>query len=253
MLNEEFRKELPAEQAALQQYGNDINRAGDIFVRMNPASATGIAAAEAITGQNVTQTGQPPLTSGERTVQAASAGAGGIGILLGHIFRTVRAARHADDIIDAAGDVGRGGGAARGPTGGHGHVPTGGPYSHLPDHPSVGAGKDFTQTQRKKILEENKRAHGGRITSDGSGRPTVPGSRHTKGVTPPSNEAHIDHIVPKSKGGSNSYSNAQILTREENLKKGNRSGINEFGPGIRSEGIVGQSGGRFRFLEWYIW
>ncbi|MBQ6286593.1 MAG: HNH endonuclease [Bacteroidales bacterium] len=36
------------------------------------------------------------------------------------------------------------------------------------------------------------------------------------------NQAEIDHIDPKSRGGNNKSSNAQVLSKEENLKKGNR-------------------------------
>lgn len=50
----------------------------------------------------------------------------------------------------------------------------------------------------------------------------VPAQQHKKGITPPTNEAHLDHIDPKSKGGSNSSANGQVLSREENLRKSNR-------------------------------
>jgi len=30
----------------------------------------------------------------------------------------------------------------------------------------------------------------------------------------------VDHIKPKSKGGSNSNSNLRVISKEENLKKG---------------------------------
>jgi len=40
-------------------------------------------------------------------------------------------------------------------------APRGGPYSHLDDHPSVGPGKDFTQSQKQKILKENEGRGGG--------------------------------------------------------------------------------------------
>ena len=35
-------------------------------------------------------------------------------------------------------------------------------------------------------------------------------------------QAEIDHITPRSKGGGNDNQNLQVLSKEENLKKGNR-------------------------------
>ena len=40
--------------------------------------------------------------------------------------------------------------------------------------------------------------------------------------SPIQTQAEIDHIKPRSKGGSNENSNLQDLSKEENLKKGNR-------------------------------
>jgi len=96
-----------------------------------------------------------------------------------------------------------------------------GPYAHLVDPPHVAAGRDFTRAQRRNILEENMRRNGGVLRSDLSGEILVIPQQHQPGVTPPWNEAHIDHIIPKSRGGTNSYSNAQVLSRAENLSKGN--------------------------------
>ena len=97
--------------------------------------------------------------------------------------------------------------------------PEAGPYSHLEDHPSVGPGKDFTQAQKRNILNANRERNGGVLRSDESGTQAVAPQQSKKGIAPPSNEAHVDHIVPKSQGGPNSYKNAQVLTRQENLKK----------------------------------
>lgn len=36
------------------------------------------------------------------------------------------------------------------------------------------------------------------------------------------NKAEVDYIKAKSKGGTNASSNAQILSKEENLRKSNK-------------------------------
>lgn len=76
--------------------------------------------------------------------------------------------------------------------------------------------------QKKLMREENAAANGGGMKDDRTGEPLVPPKRHLKGVTPPDNEAHIDHVHPRSKGGSNDYGNLQVIGRKHNLAKGDK-------------------------------
>ncbi|MEW6431870.1 MAG: toxin TcdB middle/N-terminal domain-containing protein [Myxococcota bacterium] len=82
------------------------------------------------------------------------------------------------------------------------------------------AGKAFTRAGKTQVKAENAAAHGGQTTCTNCGQRTVPGQQSRAGVTPPGNETHVDHIIPRSKGGNGSPDNGQVLCRDCNLRKG---------------------------------
>ncbi|WP_298940076.1 RHS repeat-associated core domain-containing protein [uncultured Dysgonomonas sp.] len=98
-----------------------------------------------------------------------------------------------------------------------------GKYGDVANPKNVGSGKSTTPSQRKRILEENKRQNGGQLTSDGDGRPLNQPKKNIKGQKADLDQAEVDHIEPKSKGGSNDNSNLRVISKEENLKKGNKT------------------------------
>lgn len=102
-----------------------------------------------------------------------------------------------------------------------------GPYGYLEDPPGVGPRKPFTPSQKDKIRAENSRMNGGTLKSDDPEDPyqelVAPSKGRAKpGATIPPNQAQIDHIIPQSLGGSNSYSNARLVSFARNLAKGNK-------------------------------
>jgi hypothetical protein len=74
----------------------------------------------------------------------------------------------------------------------------------------IAPGADFTDRQKQMIWAANWRKNGGQYICDRTGLPLK------------WSEVHIDHIIPKSKGGTNSFANAQFVHKRWNWSKGNR-------------------------------
>jgi RHS repeat-associated protein len=89
--------------------------------------------------------------------------------------------------------------------------------------PGSRPGKAFTPKGKDAVKDDNKSKNGGQPTCENCGQPTTPGQQGTKGVSPPDSETNVDHVNPKSKGGSGTPENGQVLCRGCNLQKGNKT------------------------------
>lgn len=90
--------------------------------------------------------------------------------------------------------------------------------------PTIGSrkGKDFTPAGKRQVKQDNSDRNNGQMKCEKCGKDVNPANKHEKDVTPPNNEAHVDHIVQKSKDGSGTPENGQILCRTCNLEKSNK-------------------------------
>lgn len=92
--------------------------------------------------------------------------------------------------------------------------------------PDVVAGKKpgsrFSKKDKDVVKQDNAARNEGKTVCENCNAETVPAEQHQKGVTPPQNETHVDHVVPKSKGGTGEPSNGQVLCRDCNIKKSDK-------------------------------
>ncbi|PCI97009.1 MAG: hypothetical protein COB15_08570 [Flavobacteriales bacterium] len=86
----------------------------------------------------------------------------------------------------------------------------------------IGEGKNFTALQKSEILAANRKANGGYLRSDLDGTILDAPVQSKSGVPANMNQAEIDHFNPKSNNGDNSFGNAQVLSKKQNLKKGGK-------------------------------
>jgi HNH endonuclease len=91
------------------------------------------------------------------------------------------------------------------------------PYANLTNPANIG-NQDFTAAQKKLIYAANMKKNG-QLICDLTGQQLTRAKKSIKGVKPSPFEAQIDHIKPFSKGGTNSFGNAMVLSRYANRFK----------------------------------
>ena len=85
--------------------------------------------------------------------------------------------------------------------------------------PGSRKGKDFTKAGKDQVKRDNADKNNGQMKCESCGKDVNNGHKHERGQRPPDNEAHVDHVDAKSKGGSGTPENGQVLCRVCNLKK----------------------------------
>jgi hypothetical protein len=83
-------------------------------------------------------------------------------------------------------------------------------------------GSRFSKKDKEIVKQDNASRNGGKTVCESCGVETVQAEQHKKGVTPPKNESHVDHVIPKTKGGTGDPANGQVLCRDCNIKKGDK-------------------------------
>lgn len=90
------------------------------------------------------------------------------------------------------------------------------------DQTNSRAGKPFTPKEKEKVIEANKEKNNGTTVCENCKTNTTKPDQSKKGVTPPKTDTQVDHVKPKSKGGSGTADNGQVLCRDCNGKKSDK-------------------------------
>jgi hypothetical protein len=88
--------------------------------------------------------------------------------------------------------------------------------------PGTRPSQPFTKAGKEEVWNRNAAKNGGTHKCEGCDTQAVKPQQHTRGVRPPGNEGHVDHMKARSKGGSGTPDNGQLLCRECNLEKSNK-------------------------------
>jgi len=83
-------------------------------------------------------------------------------------------------------------------------------------------GTRFTQKDKAVVKQDNASRNEGKNRCENCDVETVRAQQHKKGITPPKNETHVDHIIPRAKGGPGEPDNGQVLYRECNINKSDK-------------------------------
>jgi RHS repeat-associated protein len=99
----------------------------------------------------------------------------------------------------------------------------GGPtdYSSIKEPANVLASTKPTTRQVREMKALNRNNNSGTLRDDVTGELMVDSMKSMKNVTPPRNEAQVDHIKPTSKAGTREQHNLNLRTRENNREKSN--------------------------------
>jgi hypothetical protein len=108
------------------------------------------------------------------------------------------------------------------------------PYQKIPDSEKVGPGKVFTESQKRAIIDMNKKRNvkrglGPVVTSDD---PKWDPYVQLKAADPAM--WTIDHIVPKSLGGTNSYKNARVISFAYNRLLSTKTDVSKVKAGLQA-------------------
>ena len=95
-------------------------------------------------------------------------------------------------------------------------------YSHIENPKNLNASTKPTPRQVREMKDANRKHNNGLLRDDKTGEIMIDSKKSKKGVTPPQNEAQVDHMKSVNKGGTRDQSNLELRTRKNNRDKSDK-------------------------------